>query len=184
MPLDYSLAFAENEKDNPWGPLHVERGYKAEENTVTLFCTTGFITGDSGWFTDPKDGIRVISKKLRALRATGLYAPDSGAVVLFSALQAKLFKEYSKADLKEAFWRESHRTVLDWKQSGFYEADTKAHVWPDSYTDLPPEASVPMWKSPKDIQILVAGGSTWQYYYLFDFNQPSWGTTTSVDKWR
>jgi hypothetical protein len=36
-PGKYSLVFAENEEDSPWEPLHVERGFKKEDSTVTIF---------------------------------------------------------------------------------------------------------------------------------------------------
>jgi hypothetical protein len=36
-PGKYSLVLAENEEDSPWEPLHVERGFKKEDSTVTIF---------------------------------------------------------------------------------------------------------------------------------------------------
>ena len=36
-PGKYSLVLAENEEDSPWEPLHVERGFKKEDSTVTMF---------------------------------------------------------------------------------------------------------------------------------------------------
>ena len=35
-PSKYTLCFADNEEDSPWGPLHVSRGFKAEDNCVTV----------------------------------------------------------------------------------------------------------------------------------------------------
>ncbi|HUJ75183.1 MAG TPA: hypothetical protein VL359_10010, partial [bacterium] len=37
-PGKYAFCFAENEAESPWEPLHVERGFKREESTVTLFA--------------------------------------------------------------------------------------------------------------------------------------------------
>ena len=42
-PSKYSLVIAENEEDSPWEPLHVERGYKKENNTVTVFFPNNFL---------------------------------------------------------------------------------------------------------------------------------------------
>lgn len=36
-PGKYSLVIGEYEEESPWEPLHVERGFKKEENTVTIF---------------------------------------------------------------------------------------------------------------------------------------------------
>jgi hypothetical protein len=41
-PSKYSLVLGENEEESPWEPLHVERGFKKEENTVTLFFPNSF----------------------------------------------------------------------------------------------------------------------------------------------
>ncbi|RMF90143.1 MAG: hypothetical protein D6736_07275 [Nitrospinota bacterium] len=35
-PLKYSLCVAENVEESPWAPYHVEKGYSAEESTVTV----------------------------------------------------------------------------------------------------------------------------------------------------
>jgi hypothetical protein len=37
-PGKYSFCFAENEADSPWEPLHVERGFRPEDSTVTVFA--------------------------------------------------------------------------------------------------------------------------------------------------
>lgn len=36
-PLRYSFCFGENEEDSPWIPLHVERGFRPEDSTVTVY---------------------------------------------------------------------------------------------------------------------------------------------------
>ena len=40
-PGKYTFCFAENERDSPWEPLSVERGFAAGVNTVTLFAGEG-----------------------------------------------------------------------------------------------------------------------------------------------
>lgn len=38
QPSGYTYCVAENEEDSPWEPLHVERGFKDEDSTVTVFA--------------------------------------------------------------------------------------------------------------------------------------------------
>lgn len=38
-PAKYTFCFAENEVNHPWTPLHVERGFRPEESTVTLYAS-------------------------------------------------------------------------------------------------------------------------------------------------
>jgi hypothetical protein len=38
QPSRYTYCVAENEEENPWQPFHIERGFKAEDSTVTVFA--------------------------------------------------------------------------------------------------------------------------------------------------
>ncbi len=42
-PSKYSLVLGESEEESPWPPLHVERGFRKEESTVTLFFPNGYV---------------------------------------------------------------------------------------------------------------------------------------------
>jgi hypothetical protein len=41
-PSKYSLVIGESEEESPWEPLQVERGFKKEDNTVTVFFPNGY----------------------------------------------------------------------------------------------------------------------------------------------
>jgi hypothetical protein len=42
-PAKYSLVIGESEEESPWEPLQVERGFKKEDNTVTLFFPNSYV---------------------------------------------------------------------------------------------------------------------------------------------
>jgi len=42
-PSKYSLVIGENEEETPWEPLQVERGFKKEDNTLTVFFPNNFL---------------------------------------------------------------------------------------------------------------------------------------------
>jgi hypothetical protein len=42
-PAKYSLIIGENEEESPWEPLQVERGFKKEDNTMTVFFPNNFL---------------------------------------------------------------------------------------------------------------------------------------------
>lgn len=42
-PGKYTLVLGENEEENPWEPLHVERGFKKDDSTLTLFLPNTYI---------------------------------------------------------------------------------------------------------------------------------------------
>jgi len=41
-PSKYTLVIGESEENSPWEPLHVERGFKKEENTLTVFFPNSY----------------------------------------------------------------------------------------------------------------------------------------------
>jgi len=42
-PGKYSMVIGENEEDSPWKPLQVDRGFKKEDNTVTVFFPNSYM---------------------------------------------------------------------------------------------------------------------------------------------
>jgi hypothetical protein len=42
-PAKYSLVIGENEEETPWAPLQVERGFKKDDNTLTVFFPNSFM---------------------------------------------------------------------------------------------------------------------------------------------
>ncbi len=42
-PAKYSLVIGENEEDSPWAPLQVERGFKKDDNTLTVFFPNSYV---------------------------------------------------------------------------------------------------------------------------------------------
>jgi hypothetical protein len=62
-----NYTFAENEEDSPWEPYHVERGYKAEDSTVTVSSMMwAFRQGPGGAVTvhTPKEALETLAKIL------------------------------------------------------------------------------------------------------------------------
>lgn len=41
-PSKYTLVIGESEEESPWEPLHVERGFNAEDNTLTVFFPNSY----------------------------------------------------------------------------------------------------------------------------------------------
>ena len=48
-PSKFSLCFADNEEDSPWGPLHVSRGFNAGDNCVTVAVAYNPITVNNAY---------------------------------------------------------------------------------------------------------------------------------------
>ena len=42
-PAKYTLVIGENEEESPWEPLHVERGFQKDDNTLTVFFPNSYM---------------------------------------------------------------------------------------------------------------------------------------------
>jgi len=42
-PMKYTLVIGENEEETPWEPLNVERGFRKEDNTLTIFFPNSYM---------------------------------------------------------------------------------------------------------------------------------------------
>jgi hypothetical protein len=186
-PLSYSFAFAENEEQSPWEPLHVQHGAAPGDNTVTVFF--------GGWYTIFGNGPRdTWQEKFRhSLEACD---PFAGPIVAVDPLVARGFVERGFDDKQK---------LIDWcaENSLLPAREYWDNIWmqtivrPLGVAGVEPYASqlaagpdelVQVFQ-PEEISVVVVGGAT----------QPTWkmiggpfrGKTAtsgaklmSVDDWR
>ena len=154
-PGKYTYCIAENELETHWDPLHVERGFKKDQNAVTVFAA---------W--EPRQ-VRSASEKYAALDSlidvastlgTSLANDDSvagngalvrqGQILVTIAGASDFWEGWSKDDVREYIYPKIRRSVGDLKRvqaiSGEYQRGDD-----DKYVLLVP--------SPEDILIVYAG---------------------------
>jgi hypothetical protein len=183
--LKYGYSFAENEKESPWSPYHVERGYQPEESTVTLFKGMGFRTTDRSIGVG-EVGLQSIVWSAQNIGGIFGYSPTRGIVVLLDPLLAKQLaaKGYDKQDIKEYLFLALRRTVREWKQSYSYSVDLRANLYPKWYSELPEDVWIPKYKSSDKITVIVVGGQNNPVYQIYEAVSPGEGVTKSIDKWK
>jgi hypothetical protein len=183
--LKFGFSFAENEKASPWAPFHVDRGFKPEESTVTLFRSMGFRTTDRSIGVS-QVGLQSIVWTCKNIGGAFGYSPTRGIVVLLDPLLAKQLADQgmSKQDIKEYLWLALRWSVQEWKESYSYTVDLRANLFPKWYVDLPPDVMIPKFKSPDQISVVVVGGQNNVVYQIYEGVSPGEGVTISIDKWR
>ena len=74
-PMKYSLVISENEKETPWGPLHVEHGFKKEDSTITLSFPNSYCQHIP--YTSDADGIlrAIVDNMPRGMRYNIIITP-------------------------------------------------------------------------------------------------------------
>jgi len=154
----FEHCIAENEEENPWEPLHVERGYAPDESTVTLIpaCPAAMID-DNGGSQTAKDLLRTLAQSIPYVGNRNTNGEGQPLLILCPQ-HARLLANggYSKADVKRFIWefgRLPFGTIPRGNLTSFSEKILKL------YADVDPDYGVPIADKPEDIVIVVMGGT-------------------------
>jgi hypothetical protein len=176
-----SPTFAENEERSPWEPLHVQRGYKANESVVSVFIGMRHMAFTLGlrhkhW----QDHVRNL---LRGMD------PNESPTFLLDPIAARLFVDVgglkTKKDLIQ--WAADNARMpasqyWDYQliQNYQYPRATFGEEPLASKLKAKPDEMVPMW-SADQINVVVVGGETNGYWRIAGARL---GATAKVDDWR
>jgi len=122
-PGEFAMCLAENEEKNPWGPLHVELGYRPEANVVTVVAAEGMhsILG-SGW--DDEGYLSLVADHLAALDRSYrpvvllLIAQDTAAMLKNRGWSKEKIREFIYANGRIPFGRYKKRFIDTQKVQG------------------------------------------------------------------
>ena len=119
-PGKYSFCIAEAETDTDWNPLHVERGYTADQSAVTVFACEGPRQVRSG--DDPRfiiNNVADVASSLGISMSTVGSTGDTSAVVrqgeiaVVVAGDNSVWDGWSKDDVRKALHPRLTRSVAD-----------------------------------------------------------------------
>ena len=175
-----SAVFPEAEERSPWQPLHVQKGFKPTNSTVSVFF--------GGWYTHAGYGPRATwqEKMRRCLTAAEHYSPpllvlDPIAARGFAALgydKQKLIEwmaENSKVPAREYWDNQWIQTLVHpLAVAGVEPFATRLKVKPDELVRM---------FEPNEINIVVAGGETQSAWKMFSGGYRG-KATVSINAWR
>jgi len=177
-----NMCVAENEERSVWAPFHVQKGFKPEESTVSIFRGWTFINSNGAASN------RSLMEELNILY--GAIPPiNSHATIIMDPLVAKDLKEKQGFVTKEDFARHFSENIKM----------TAEKYWKNDYVDMmvgseaakgvepyatwqkaaPAELIAP-YHNPENINIIVVGGETSPVFKATDYG---YITTVSIDKW-
>jgi hypothetical protein len=153
----FGHVIAENEDENPWEPLHVERGYAADSSVVTVIpaCTAAMID-DNGGSQNADDLLKTISRSIAYVGNRNING--SGQPLLILAPQhARLIAlgGYSKADVKQYVWEHARVRFGDIPRGNLVNySEHNMKLFAAGGDD----ATAPIAERAEDIVIVVMGG--------------------------
>jgi len=153
-PLRYSYICGENEEENPWTPFHVDRGFRREESTVTVFKASNFCNISGGEGVGPAEILRQIATNMPPM-----YGGGDGVLLLLGVNHARSLHEagLTKRDIQNRLW-ELARLPISYFAEGFAATERAAGRGDDR--------TVWRARSPEEIYIAVAGGAGPQDVYI------------------
>ena len=147
-PSKYTYCVAENEEENPWQPLHLERGFRPEQNAVTVFAgePPHNINDHTGRSAD--DILTIIAGAMAVTGANNAYTGGETLLALGPEHAATIARDgLSKRDVAEWLHRRARIPLERYTRDTMLERF--GHI---------PEEPVPMVNTPEDLAIIVLGG--------------------------
>ena len=173
-PGKYSLCIGENEEASPWAPFHVERGFKADQSTVTAISADASIRASD---LDSTKAVGILTNFAQRMEGPS----GAEAIMVICPEHAKIIAGdgFSKADVKKFVWERAAYRMKDLPDETFHQRVKRR---PD--LKLTRDSVIPVTDKPDDIIVIVAGGdgSQSQYIHVWGQSTPEGGSTRSVTK--
>ncbi len=146
-PGKYTWCIAEDEEVSPWDPLQTDRGFAAEDNTVSIFPGLSGIQVDNHAFQKPEE---ILISFRDAMFAGGVGMNQGEVVVVLCPEHLGHLRRagWSKERVKEFLYDAAKRKISEWREAGRFIRDSAGAD--DDYLH-----SV---VSPDAITVLAAGG--------------------------
>ncbi len=174
QPGKFTFCCAENEAENPWEPLHVERGYARGASTVTVVGAEGTLNMN----THTKDA----GELLRAFAETMMHPPSNDYChggepwLALGPEHAEILKRagLSKAEVKRRLWEGSKMPARRMTGKDLLRVQDSRSA---ELGKIGPDTLLPVSHRPEDIHFIVAGGPGTHSTYI-----PSFGNTQAVTR--
>ena len=116
-PGEYAFCIAEEEEDNPWPPLHVERGCAPGSDAVTVFACEG--PHSVFCYGTPEEMLHVLTDSMCSLGNNNMHVMGQTLVTL-NPLNAEEFAKrgWTKQDVRHYLWEHARRPLADVRACG------------------------------------------------------------------
>ncbi len=147
-PSKYTYCVAENEEENPWQPLHVERGFAPEQSVVTVLAGEPPHNINDHTGRSAEEILTIIAGAMAVTGANNAYTGGETLLALGPEHAATIAGDgFSKEDIRE-WLNQRARVPLE-----RYTRDTLL----ERFGHLP-DGPVPIVNAPEDLAIIVLGG--------------------------
>jgi len=170
-PGKFTYCIAENEEDSPWEPFHVEKGFDADQSTVTVFGGEAPQSVTNHIANDPYGICYSIAQVMTNMGNNNTFMSGQILVVIGPEHAATIAKHgWTKDDVRYYLYQNARSNIDKLRFNGRY-GWTWNNNWPKWYDRKNPDEMIPIVPRPDDIHILYAGGSAGRFSVVV----PGWG---------
>jgi hypothetical protein len=169
QPSRYTFCIAENEAQSPWEPLHVERGFEASKNTVTVIATENPHNINDHGSNHAEEILFTIANSINKSSSNNLMGRGGNPILALCPEHAATIARdgYSKNDIREYLFKNSRVPCNRLNE----------RIRKRFFPTFGEHESVPIYGSSQDLIIIVVGGKGKHSSYL-----PSAGNNWAVTK--
>lgn len=173
-PGKFSYCIAENEKRNPWEPLHVQRGFGLHESTVTVFGAEAPHEVNDHTSSTGAGILTVSADVLATLGNNNAYLTTGEICLIIGPEHADtLYRDgWTLSRIRQYLFGKARNRAEKLRAVGKLDK-----LITKDYNPLDDEELIPLTSTPDDIVLLVAGGAGKHSMAI-----PSFGMTRSVTK--
>lgn len=144
----YTFCIAENEAESPWPPLHTTRGFRADQNAVTIFAAYAPHQYSNRLSATPEGVLDTCCAHMRISAGT---ARHPQYVLVFAGEHTAIMKKagWSREDAQRYCFEHSQSSVAELK---------RANLLPDDVTADDERTMYPLVEAPQDFLVIAAGG--------------------------
>ena len=167
-PMKFTACFAEWEERNPWSPLHVERGFDADDSVVTIFTMTSgptLIVDQESRTAAGLAGTMGLCLEA-AFNPKAHYATDCLLVVVPEHIDTLMRDGYTKADIRRRIQEVTSRPIRDLLPNDVSGSGFPARM-AENMNEEQLSKPMPKFRSEEDIHIVVAGAEAGKFSGAF-----------------
>jgi len=158
----YSFCIAENEAESPWPPLHVARGFKRDQNAVTIMAALAPHQYTNGLSRTPEGILTTACANMRICAGTGRH-PQYALVFAGEHMATMAKGGWTREDVQRYCFEHTRISTAELKRINVKDGA----VVPGDETDMQTLVEVP-----QDFLVIAAGGNAGvQSAYI-----PGWGS--------
>lgn len=168
-PMKFTMCFAEWEERNPWGPLHVERGFDVDDSVVTVFTMTSgptLIVDQDSRTASQLAGTMGLTLEAAHNPKAHFGGSDCLLVVVPEHVDTLMRDGYTKADIRRRIQEVTAKPMRDLVANEISGAGIKPEA-AARMTEEQLDRIMPKFRSEDDIHIVVAGSEAGKFSGAF-----------------